>query len=93
MATAAKTKSKTTSKEAPLEIVYEELVELMMRHAPPFRTDIACMSGGEEIVSIDGAEGGGDSRCVWGKAGGSADGRSDSAEGFCGILFDVRLQE
>ena len=52
MATAAKAKSKTTSREAPLEIVYEELVGLMMRHAPPFRTDIACMSAGKKSFQL-----------------------------------------
>ncbi len=43
-------KPKTTLVEAPLESVYEELVEMMLRHAPPFRTDIACMSGGKNEV-------------------------------------------
>jgi len=58
--TKAKSKSKAKSKaktknapaDAPLEIVYEELVEMMMRHAPPFRTDIACMSGGKKSFQL-----------------------------------------
>ncbi len=59
-------KPKRTLVEAPLESVYEELVEMMLRHAPPFRTDIACMSGGKKSfqltvpksVAIPGAYGG-----------------------------------
>jgi hypothetical protein len=59
-------KPKRTLLEAPLESVYEELVEMMLRHAPPFRTDIACMSGGKKSfqltvpkpVAIPGAYGG-----------------------------------
>jgi len=58
--TKAKSKSKAKSKaktknapaDAPLEIVYEELVEMMMRHAPPFRTDIVCMSGGKKSFQL-----------------------------------------
>jgi hypothetical protein len=54
MAAPAKAKTKPGAKwvEAPLESVFEELVEIMMRHAPPFRTDIACMSGGKKSFQL-----------------------------------------
>ncbi len=49
-----------------LEGVYEELVGIMKRHAAPFRTDIACMSGEKKSfqltvpkpVAVPGAYGG-----------------------------------
>jgi len=31
--------------EASLEGVYEALVKILQRHAPPFRTYLLCMSG------------------------------------------------
>jgi hypothetical protein len=72
MATAAKTKqvkAKRTKPNAPensLESVYEELAKILQRHAPPFRTDVPCMSGGKRSfqltvpkpVAVPGAYGG-----------------------------------
>ena len=72
MATAATVKQvqvkKTNPKmvEASLEGVYEALVKILQRHAPPFRTDVPCMSGGKpsfqltvpKPVAIPGAYGG-----------------------------------
>jgi hypothetical protein len=72
MATAATVKQvqvkKTDPKmvEASLVGVYEALVKILQRHAPPFRTDVPCMSGGKpsfqltvpKPVAIPGAYGG-----------------------------------
>lgn len=41
MATTAKTKpAKPETAEDSLETVYEELMKILKRHAPPFRTDV-----------------------------------------------------
>jgi hypothetical protein len=37
--------------EASLEGVYEALVKILQRHAPPFRSDVPCMSGGRPSSS------------------------------------------
>jgi hypothetical protein len=74
MATSAKRKSKTNKKlansgagaAATLESVYNELVQLMKRHAPPFRSDLPCVSGSKKgfqlavpkPVAVPGAYGG-----------------------------------
>ena len=52
--------------KASLEDVYEALVKILQRHAPPFRTDVPSMSGGKpsfqltvpKPVAIPGAYGG-----------------------------------
>jgi hypothetical protein len=38
--------------EASLEGGYEALVKIPRRHAPPFRTDIPCMSGGKPSFQL-----------------------------------------
>jgi hypothetical protein len=67
MATAAKAKqANPRAAKNSLEGVYEELVKILQRHAPPFSTDIPCMSGGKpsfqltvpKPVAIPGAYGG-----------------------------------
>ncbi|HXX99677.1 MAG TPA: hypothetical protein VEI54_02080 [Candidatus Limnocylindrales bacterium] len=66
MATSAKAKAKTSSGAESLESVYEELVGMMKRHAPPFRTDLPCVSGKKKgcqlavpkPVAVPGAYGG-----------------------------------
>jgi hypothetical protein len=68
-ATAKQVKVKQTKPKAvedSLEGVYEELVKILQRHAPPFRTDVPCMAGGKRSfqltvpkpVAIPGASGG-----------------------------------
>ena len=68
-ATAKQVKVKQTKSEAvedSLEGVYEELVKILQRHAPPFRSDVPCMAGGKRSfqltvpkpVAIPGAYGG-----------------------------------
>ena len=66
MATAATVKqvqvkrAKPKMLEASLEGVYEALVKILQRHAPPFRTDVSCMSGGKPSfqLAVPGAYGG-----------------------------------
>ena len=72
MATAATVKqvqvkqTKPKMVEASLEGVYEALVKILQRHAPPFRTVVPCRSGGKpsfqlmvpKPVAIPGAYGG-----------------------------------
>jgi hypothetical protein len=67
MVTAATVKqTKPKMVEASLEDVYEALVKILQRHAPPFRTDVPCRSGGKpsfqlmvpKPVAIPGAYGG-----------------------------------
>jgi hypothetical protein len=72
MATAATVKqvqvrqTKPRMVKASLEDVYEALVKILQPHAPPFRTDVPCMSGGKpsfqltvpKPVAIPGAYGG-----------------------------------
>jgi hypothetical protein len=72
MATAAKakqvkvTQTKPNAAEDSLAGVYAELAKILQRHAPPFRTDVLCMSGGKpsfqltvpKPVAIPGAYGG-----------------------------------
>jgi len=49
-----------------LEIIFDELLHLLQRHSPPFRTDVRCMSAGKKSfqltvpkpVAIPGAYGG-----------------------------------
>jgi hypothetical protein len=68
-ATAKQVKVKQTKPEAvedSLEGVYEELVKILQRHAPPFRSDVPCMAVGKRSfqltvpkpVAIPGAYGG-----------------------------------
>jgi hypothetical protein len=74
MATAATVKqvqvkqTKPNMLEASLEGVYEALVKILQRHAPPFRTDVPCRSGGKTVVPVDGPEARGDSRRLWRQA-------------------------
>jgi hypothetical protein len=46
MAAPARAKSK------PLDSLYDDLVAIMKRHAPPFRTDIPCMSAGKKSFQL-----------------------------------------
>jgi hypothetical protein len=68
-ATAKQVKVKQTKPEAvedSLEGVYEELVKILQRHAPPFRSNVPCMAVGKRSfqltvpkpVAIPGAYGG-----------------------------------
>jgi len=53
MATAATVKqTKPKMVEASLEGVYEALVKILLRHAPPFRTDVPCISGGKPSFQL-----------------------------------------
>ena len=66
MASPAKARLKTASPDDSLEKVFDQLVALMARHAPPFRTDVPCMAGGKKSfqltvpkpVAVPGAYGG-----------------------------------
>jgi hypothetical protein len=49
MATPARAKYKTGSS---LDTVFDGLVTLMKRHAPPFRTDVPCMSAGKKSFQL-----------------------------------------
>ena len=66
MATAAMVKqvqvrqTKPKLVEASLEGVYEALVKILQRHAPPFRTEVH--ERRENLVPVDGPEACGDSR-------------------------------
>jgi hypothetical protein len=59
--------------EASLEGVYEALVKILQRHAPPFRTDVPRLSGGKPLfqlavpkpVAIPGAYGASPLTCRW----------------------------
>jgi hypothetical protein len=59
-------KPKMVSTEASLESVFAEVVKIMKPYAPPFRTDVPCMSGEKKLfqltvprpVAIPGAYGG-----------------------------------
>ena len=52
MATPARARLKSTSPDNSLENVYDQLVALMKRHAPPFRTDVACIAGGKKSFQL-----------------------------------------
>jgi hypothetical protein len=54
MATTAKSNPKPKAKTAvnSLEGVYLELENLLKQHAPPFRADVACMSGGKKSFQL-----------------------------------------
>jgi hypothetical protein len=66
MSTGTKAKAKPKTAANSLESVYLELEKLLKNHAPPFRTDVACMSGGKKSfqltvpqkVAVPGAYGG-----------------------------------
>jgi hypothetical protein len=82
-------KPKAAVTDSSLEGVYEELVRIMKRHAPPFRAHLplnvrekrAFQLTVPKPVAVPGAYGGKpvDLQLVGG----------DSAEGICGILYDV----
>jgi len=54
------------AKKAPLEGVFDDVVGILRRYSPPFRTDVPCMSGGKKSfqltvpkpVAVPGAYGG-----------------------------------
>ncbi len=52
MPTATKAKGKPKTDGDSLESVYLEVEKLLMKHAPPFRTDVACMSGGKKSLQL-----------------------------------------
>jgi hypothetical protein len=43
---------RSKSIEDPLEICFNDLVGIMKRHSPPFRTDVPCMSAGKKSFQL-----------------------------------------
>ena len=46
------TQTKPEAVEDSLEDVYEELVKILQRHGPPFRSDVPCLAGGKRSFQL-----------------------------------------
>lgn len=52
MAVSSARKSKGTPSKPSLEAVFDDIVAIMKRHAPPFRTDVQCMVRGKKAFQL-----------------------------------------